>query len=93
MVMSCAGLGQGIPSTLTNNVIAVVGKFLTSLVMMLCLAVIRTYQLPNDEQVRYVSSHGRRLTLLEYMKIWCNIHVIIFGLPNYVSVYIWYFLC
>ena len=26
MVMSCAGLGQGIPSTLTNNVIAVVGN-------------------------------------------------------------------
>ena len=27
--------------------------------MMLCLAEIRTYQLPNDEQMRYVLNHGR----------------------------------
>ena len=43
------------------NIAAVGTIFLTSLVITRCQADIRTYHLPDDERMRYVLSHGRRV--------------------------------
>ena len=58
--------------------IAAVGTILTSLVMTQSWTEIKTYHLPDDEQMRYVLSHGRGLFFkhsFPIIRVWPYVHL------------------